>query len=161
MYSNVVVVGYPLISHKLSPLPDNTTPFEFRQFVREVILHLGYEVLRDLPPLSVRRQRLTQNCAFNFLGKPLGREALLYLVGATRFLGLNDHPLKGGIRASLHSIFRGRGVAELIQFLDCSLWDLRDDCVSRRHRIFDIQQLNQFMVEGSCGMPSFLSQLSD
>ena len=48
--SNLVVVGHPLVQHKLTLMRTSTTPVaEFRRLVREVALLIGYEITRDLP----------------------------------------------------------------------------------------------------------------
>ncbi len=52
--SNLVVVGHPLVQHKLTLMRTSTTPVaEFRRLVREVALLIGYEITRDLPLTSV------------------------------------------------------------------------------------------------------------
>jgi uracil phosphoribosyltransferase len=52
--SNLVVVGHPLVQHKLTLMRIRTTPVaEFRRLVREVALLIGYEITRDLPLTSV------------------------------------------------------------------------------------------------------------
>lgn len=52
--SNLVVVGHPLVQHKLTLMRTRTTPVaEFRRLVREVALLIGYEITRDLPLTSV------------------------------------------------------------------------------------------------------------
>jgi uracil phosphoribosyltransferase len=51
---NLVVVGHPLVQHKLTLMRTRTTPVaEFRRLVREVALLIGYEITRDLPLTSV------------------------------------------------------------------------------------------------------------
>ena len=53
--SNLVVVGHPLVQHKLTLMRTRTTPVaEFRRLVREVALLIGYEITRDLPLTSVQ-----------------------------------------------------------------------------------------------------------
>ena len=53
--SNLVVVGHPLVQHKLTLMRTSTTPVaEFRRLVREVALLIGYEITRDLPLTSVQ-----------------------------------------------------------------------------------------------------------
>ena len=48
--STPVVIGHPLVAHKLSLMRDKATPSaQFRTLLREISLLLGYEVLRDLP----------------------------------------------------------------------------------------------------------------
>ena len=50
MKPNLIVVGHPLVQHKLGLLRDRTTPtMAFRQIARELSLLLAYEVTRDLP----------------------------------------------------------------------------------------------------------------
>ncbi len=50
MQANLVVVGHPLVQHKLSLLRDRTTSTSgFRRIARELSLLLAYEVTRDLP----------------------------------------------------------------------------------------------------------------
>jgi uracil phosphoribosyltransferase len=52
--SNLVVVGHPLVQHKLTLMRTSTTPVaEFRRLVREVALLIGYEITRDLPLTTV------------------------------------------------------------------------------------------------------------
>jgi len=52
--SNLVVVGHPLVQHKLTLMRTRTTPVaEFRRLVREVALLIGYEITRDLPLTSI------------------------------------------------------------------------------------------------------------
>ena len=49
MRENLVVVGHPLVQHKLSLLRDRTTSTSgFRRIARELSLLLAYEVTRDL-----------------------------------------------------------------------------------------------------------------
>jgi uracil phosphoribosyltransferase len=46
---NVVVIGHPLVQHKLSYIRDkNTGSKEFRELVEEVAMLMAYEVTRDL-----------------------------------------------------------------------------------------------------------------
>ena len=46
---NTTVVGHPLVQHKLSIMPDISTPTEkFRKLLREISLLLAYEVCSDL-----------------------------------------------------------------------------------------------------------------
>jgi uracil phosphoribosyltransferase len=46
----LVVVGHPLVQHKLSLMRDrNTSTAEFRRLLREISLLLAYEATRDLP----------------------------------------------------------------------------------------------------------------
>jgi len=52
---NVIVVGHPLVQHKLTLLRrKDTSSADFRMLLREISLLLGYEVTRDLP-LTNRR----------------------------------------------------------------------------------------------------------
>lgn len=45
----VVIIGHPLVQHKLSLIRDkNTGPKEFRELVEEVAMLMAYEVTRDL-----------------------------------------------------------------------------------------------------------------
>jgi uracil phosphoribosyltransferase len=54
MQANLVVVGHPLVQHKLTLLRDRTTSTSgFRRIARELSLLLAYEVTRDLPLESV------------------------------------------------------------------------------------------------------------
>lgn len=46
----VVIIGHPLVQHKISLIRDkNTGPKEFRELVEEVSMLMAYEVTRDLP----------------------------------------------------------------------------------------------------------------
>lgn len=46
----VVVIGHPMVQHKLTLLRDRTTStIGFRRLAREISLLMGYEVTRDLP----------------------------------------------------------------------------------------------------------------
>jgi uracil phosphoribosyltransferase len=46
----LIVVGHPLVQHKLSLMRDrNTSTAEFRRLLREISLLLAYEATRDLP----------------------------------------------------------------------------------------------------------------
>jgi uracil phosphoribosyltransferase len=48
--SGLIVVGHPLVQHKLSLMRDrNTSTAEFRRLLREISLLLAYEATRDLP----------------------------------------------------------------------------------------------------------------
>ncbi len=48
--AGLVVVGHPLVQHKLSLMRDrNTSTAEFRRLLREISLLLAYEATRDLP----------------------------------------------------------------------------------------------------------------
>jgi uracil phosphoribosyltransferase len=48
--SGLIVVGHPLVQHKLSLMRDhNTSTAEFRRLLREIALLLAYEATRDLP----------------------------------------------------------------------------------------------------------------
>jgi uracil phosphoribosyltransferase len=54
-FANVVVIGHPLVQHKLTLLRRrDASTADFRRLVREISLLMGYEVMRDLP-LSTRR----------------------------------------------------------------------------------------------------------
>jgi len=47
---NLIVIGHPLVLHKLTLMRDKKTPSAvFRQLLREISLLLAYEVARDLP----------------------------------------------------------------------------------------------------------------
>jgi uracil phosphoribosyltransferase len=49
-FPNLHILTHPLIQHKLTQMRKKTTPkHEFRQFLREIALLMGYEVTRDLP----------------------------------------------------------------------------------------------------------------
>jgi uracil phosphoribosyltransferase len=48
--SHVIVIGHPLVQHKLTLMRRVETPTaKFRQLLREISMLLGYEVMRDLP----------------------------------------------------------------------------------------------------------------
>ena len=48
--SGLVVVGHPLVQHKLSLMRNrDTSTAEFRRLLREISLLLAYEATRDLP----------------------------------------------------------------------------------------------------------------
>ena len=48
--SGLIVVGHPLVQHKLSLMRNrNTSTAEFRRLLREISLLLAYEATRDLP----------------------------------------------------------------------------------------------------------------
>jgi uracil phosphoribosyltransferase len=48
--SGLIVVGHPLVQHKLSLMRDrDTSTAEFRRLLREISLLLAYEATRDLP----------------------------------------------------------------------------------------------------------------
>src|SRR3546814_15155240 len=47
---NVVVLGHPLILHKLTHMRDKrTSTATFRQLLREISMLMGYEIFRELP----------------------------------------------------------------------------------------------------------------
>lgn len=49
-YNNVTVMDHPLIIHKISKMRDvKTSSKEFREYVNEIAMLMGYEVTRDLP----------------------------------------------------------------------------------------------------------------
>jgi uracil phosphoribosyltransferase len=48
--ANVVVLGHPLILHKLTHMRDKATSTRtFRQLLREISMLMGYEIFRELP----------------------------------------------------------------------------------------------------------------
>lgn len=50
LYDNVQIMDHPLIKHKISKMRDvATTSKEFREYVNEISMLMGYEVTRDLP----------------------------------------------------------------------------------------------------------------
>ncbi len=49
-YANVTIMDHPLIIHKISKMRDEkTSSKEFREYVNEIAMLMGYEVTRDLP----------------------------------------------------------------------------------------------------------------
>lgn len=49
-FPNLHIIDHPLIQHKLTQMRRADTPkHEFRQFLREISLLMGYEITRDLP----------------------------------------------------------------------------------------------------------------
>lgn len=56
-YPNVTVMEHPLIIHKISKMRDvKTSSKEFREYVNEIAMLMGYEVTRDLPMEEVEIQ---------------------------------------------------------------------------------------------------------
>ena len=50
---NVYIMEHPLIQHKISLLRDKSTGTnEFRKLIEEIAVLMGFEALRDLPPVS-------------------------------------------------------------------------------------------------------------
>lgn len=55
MQHNLIIVGHPLVQHKLSLMRDKNTPTsDFRRLLREIAMLLTYEVTRDLPLTTER-----------------------------------------------------------------------------------------------------------
>ncbi len=53
-YNNVTIMEHPLIIHKISKMRDEATSSkEFREYVNEIAMLMGYEVTRDLPMETV------------------------------------------------------------------------------------------------------------
>ncbi|MBQ7901426.1 MAG: uracil phosphoribosyltransferase, partial [Clostridia bacterium] len=49
-YKNVTVMDHPLIIHKISKMRDEkVSSKEFREYVEEISMLMGYEVTRNLP----------------------------------------------------------------------------------------------------------------
>ncbi len=56
-YKNVTIMEHPLIIHKISKMRDvATSSKEFREYVNEIAMLMGYEVTRDLPMETVEIQ---------------------------------------------------------------------------------------------------------
>lgn len=67
IYNNVTIMEHPLIIHKISKMRDEkTTSKEFREYVNEISMLMGYEVTRNLPmeeveiktPLAVAKTKI-------------------------------------------------------------------------------------------------------
>ena len=57
LYDNVTVMDHPLIIHKISKMRDvKTGSKEFREYVNEIAMLMGYEVTRNLPLEDVKIQ---------------------------------------------------------------------------------------------------------
>ena len=57
LYDNVTIMEHPLIIHKISKMRDvSTGSKEFREYVSEIAMLMGYEVTRDLPLENVKIQ---------------------------------------------------------------------------------------------------------
>ncbi len=57
LYDNVQIMDHPLIKHKISRMRDVATGSkEFREYVNEISMLMGYEVTRDLPLEDVEIQ---------------------------------------------------------------------------------------------------------
>lgn len=57
LYDNVQIMDHPLIKHKISKMRDvSTSSKEFREYVNEISMLMGYEVTRDLPLEDVEIQ---------------------------------------------------------------------------------------------------------
>jgi len=57
LYDNVEVMDHPLIKHKISKMRDvETGSKEFREYVNEIAMLMGYEVTRDLPLMDIQVQ---------------------------------------------------------------------------------------------------------
>ena len=60
---NVVVLGHPLLKHKITMLRDkNTGTNEFRALIEEIAMLMGYEALRDLPTEDVEVETPIETC---------------------------------------------------------------------------------------------------
>lgn len=72
--SKVVVMGHPLIKHKLTYIRDkNTGSKEFREMVKEVSTLMAYEVTRDLPLEEIEIETPIMKCKTQVIsGKKLG-----------------------------------------------------------------------------------------
>lgn len=72
--SKIVVIGHPLIQHKLSLIRDkNTGPKEFRELVEEVSMLMAYEVTRDLPLQDIEIETpICSTTTKTLLGKKIG-----------------------------------------------------------------------------------------
>ncbi len=71
--ARLIVVGHPLVQHKLSLMRDRDTPTaEFRRLLREIALLLAYEATRELPLEAVEIDTPLEHGAFPLLaGKKL------------------------------------------------------------------------------------------
>lgn len=57
LYDNVEIMDHPLIKHKISKMRDvQTCSKEFREYVNEIAMLMGYEVTRDLPLMDIQVQ---------------------------------------------------------------------------------------------------------
>lgn len=57
LYDNVEIMEHPLIKHKISKMRDaETGSKEFREYVNEIAMLMGYEVTRDLPLMDIQVQ---------------------------------------------------------------------------------------------------------
>jgi uracil phosphoribosyltransferase len=57
VYKNVTIMDHPLIIHKINKMRDvKTSSKEFREYVNEISMLMGYEVTRDLPMEEVEIQ---------------------------------------------------------------------------------------------------------
>ena len=57
LYDNVEIMDHPLIKHKISKMRDvQTGSKEFREYVNEIAMLMGYEVTRDLPLRDIQVQ---------------------------------------------------------------------------------------------------------
>ncbi len=55
LYDNVEIMDHPLIKHKISKMRDEETGSkEFREYVNEIAMLMGYEVTRDLPLMDIQ-----------------------------------------------------------------------------------------------------------
>lgn len=60
---NVKILNHPLLQHKISRLRDETTGTnEFRAFVEEIAMLMGYEALSDLPTEDVEVKTPIETC---------------------------------------------------------------------------------------------------
>jgi uracil phosphoribosyltransferase len=79
VHPNLILVGHPLVQHKLTLMREkDRSTAGFRRLLREITLLLGYEVLRDLP-LTMRRIEtpLTAMDAPEIEGKKLALVSIL------------------------------------------------------------------------------------
>lgn len=60
---NVVILGHPLLKHKITMLRDKATGTnEFRALIEEIAMLMGYEALRDLPTEEVEVETPIETC---------------------------------------------------------------------------------------------------
>ena len=76
-YKNVTIMDHPLIIHKISKMRDvATSSKEFREYVNEIAMLMGYEVTRDLPlmeksrPSAGNRQQIQKYIKMVFSARP-------------------------------------------------------------------------------------------
>lgn len=60
---NITILTHPLLKHKISKLRDkNTSVYEFRALVREIVALEAYEALKDLPLQDVEIETPRETC---------------------------------------------------------------------------------------------------